>query len=1022
LNHSKTTYEGLRNFAILFYFPKSAFWSNIIKFYIMFKVFECLKNYMNIEKTESKQTSFPQMEAAVLDFWNKNKIFLKSVEREAPQGDYVFYDGPPFATGTPHYGHIVGQIMKDVVPRYFTMHGYRVERKWGWDCHGLPIENIVEKELGMKSKKDIEKLGIEKFNDYCREKVLTYAPAWYEMAEKLGRWVDTNNPYKTMDIDFMESVWWVFKELWNKDLIYKDYRSMHVCPRCETTLSQSEVTEGYKDVKDLSCTAKFELVDEPGVFVLAWTTTPWTLIGNVALAIGAGIKYLKVENEGVKYILAKERAAENFKDKEFKVIEEFDGSALVGKKYRPPFDYYFNDSGLENAANGWKIYAADFVNTEDGTGIVHIAPAFGEDDMNLGRENKLPFIQHVGMDGVFKPEVLDFSGLHVKPADDHSSTDVEIIKYLAGRGLLFSKAKYEHSYPHCWRCDTPLINYATSSWFVAITKIKAQLLATATGVNWSPDYLKEGRFGNWLEGARDWSISRQRFWASAIPIWECSCGERHVVGGVKELEELSGEKITDIHKDKIDRIKFKCSKCGGEMTRIPDVLDCWFESGSMPYAQLHYPYENKEKFDANFPAQFIAEGIDQTRAWFYYLHAIATGIKDSRAFNNVIVNGIVLAEDGKKMAKKLKNYPDPMLILEKYGADALRSYLLSSPVMLSENLNFSEKGVEESLRKNIMLLWNVYKFYEMYAEQDGVATITKPESDNILDNWITAKLALLAAEVTRAMDNYNLVKAMRPITEFINELSTWYLRRSRDRFKDEAGEDKEKALRTIRYVLGELSVIIAPFMPFMAENLWQKISGYNFKDDNQSVHLQAWVKTENDDSNAEVLEKMDFVRQAVEFGLAKRDEAKVKVRQMLASAVICGPESKNINQPEYLFLVRDELNVKEVKWQQGSDDNLSVELDLEITPELKQEGLKRDLVRLINMLRKDSALSVNDRADVYIGGADEEVKEMIASVGEEIKKDTLCDGLAAVNDLPETDNQKEVSLNNGKVLLGIKKI
>ncbi|MDP3837100.1 MAG: isoleucine--tRNA ligase [bacterium] len=978
---------------------------------------------MNSEKNETKSASFPQMEAEVLKFWDDNKIFLKSVERDAPQGDYTFYDGPPFATGTPHYGHIVGQIMKDVVPRYYTMNGYRVERKWGWDCHGLPIENIVEKELGMGSKKDIENLGIEKFNEHCRAKVLTYAPAWYEMSAKLGRWVDTSNPYKTMDLNFMESVWWAFKELWNKDLIYKDYRSMHVCPRCETTLSQSEVAEGYQDVKDLSCTAKFELVDEPGVFVLAWTTTPWTLIGNVALAVGNNIKYSKIESEGVKYILAQDRVAENFKDKEYKVLAEMEGSALVGKKYKPLFNYYAEDSALNNVTNGWQIYAAEFVTTTDGVGVVHIAPAFGEDDMTLGKEHNLPFVQHVAMDGVFKSEVTDFVGLHVKPIADHTATDIEIIKYLAHQGLLFSKLKYEHSYPHCWRCDTPLINYATSSWFVAIMKIKSQLLANAQKINWSPNHIKDGRFGNWLEGARDWSISRQRFWASAIPIWECSCGERAVIGSVSELEDLSGEKITDIHKDKVDKIQFKCEKCGQMMQRIPDVLDCWFESGAMPYAQLHYPFENKEKFGSTFPAQFIAEGIDQTRAWFYYLHAIAGGVKDIRAFNNVIANGIVLAEDGKKMSKKLQNYPDPMLVMEKYGADALRSYLLSSPVMLAENLNFSEKGVEESLRKNVMLLWNVYKFYEMFAGESKEGGLNqKPNSENALDIWIISKLNLLLSDVTQGMESYNLVKAMRPITEFINELSTWYLRRSRDRFKDEAVADRMNALQTTSYVLERLAVVIAPFMPFIAENLWQRVAGYNFDDSEQSVHLQPWLKAEEQTIAKEVLEKMQLVRQAVELGLAKRDEAKIKVRQMLSQAVVTGPESKQISEQEYLNLIVDELNVQEVKWNIGSDENLAIQLNLEISPELRQEGLKRDLVRLINMLRKDSNLTVNDRAEVYISGASADIEALVSAEREVILKDTSSADLALKDDVSELENKKEVSLDNVKVWLAIQKI
>ncbi len=647
---------------------------------------------MNNNNKEVRQSSFSEMESGVLNFWKENNIFQKSIEKDASEGDYIFYDGPPFATGTPHYGHIVGQILKDVMPRFFTMKSYRVERKWGWDCHGLPIENIVEKEMGSKSKKAIEELGIEKFNASCRSKVLEYAQEWYRVSDKLGRFVDQKNAYHTMDLNYMESIWWVFKSLFDKELIYKDYRSMHVCPRCETTLSQSEVTEAYEDIKDLSCVAKFKLLDEDNTFVLAWTTTPWTLIGNVALAVGKGIDYVKISHQKEdssteNYILAKERLADTLKDKNYEIIEEFKGSKLLNKKYQALFDYYLDDEKIAKKENSWKIYDAEFVNTEDGTGVVHIAPAFGQDDMNLGKEKDLAFIQHLTLDGYFKEEVVDFKGLNVKPSGDHMSTDIEIIKYLASKSLLFSKEKYEHSYPHCWRCDTPLINYATSSWFVNVVKIKDDLLREAKKINWSPDYLKEGRFGKWLEGARDWSISRQRFWASPMPIWECACGEVKVIGSVEELEKLSNEKINDIHKDIVDKIEFECNNCGGKMKRIPDVLDCWFESGSMPYAQLHYPFENKEKFEKNFPAEFIAEGIDQTRAWFYYLHVIAVGIFGLNAFKNVIVNGMVLAEDGKKMAKKLKNYPDPMMIIDKYGADALRSYLLSSPVVQAENFN-----------------------------------------------------------------------------------------------------------------------------------------------------------------------------------------------------------------------------------------------------------------------------------------------------------------------------------------------
>ncbi len=976
---------------------------------------------MSDEQKTPNTNSFPAMEEAVLNFWDQADIFNKTLEKDAPQGDYVFYDGPPFATGTPHYGHIVASIMKDIVPRYQTMRGHHVDRKWGWDCHGLPIENIVEKQLGTKTKKEIEELGVGKFNDLCRASVMTYVDEWKKVIRRLGRWADMENAYKTMDLNFMDSIWWAFKQLWDKDLIYKDYRSMHICPRCETTLSQSEVSEGYRDIKDLSCIAKFELVDEPGTFVLAWTTTPWTLIGNVALAVGKEIEYVKIKVADISYVAAKERLAEVFKDQAYEILTSLKGSDLVGKSYKPLFDYYSSDANLANRANGWKIYAGDFVTTTDGTGVVHIAPAFGEDDMNLGKVNNLPFVQHVGMDGVFKPEVKDFPGLHVKPLDDHTSTDVEIIKYLAKNGLLFSKAKYEHSYPHCWRCDTPLINYATSSWFVGVTKIKEQLLESAKHINWSPDYLKEGRFGNWLEGARDWSISRQRFWASALPIWECTCGERQVVGSVAELEKLTGKKIDDIHKDKIDPLTFKCAKCGGEMKRIPDVLDCWFESGSMPFAQLHYPEENKEKFDSNFPAQFIAEGIDQTRCWFYYLHVIAGGIFGCHSFQNVIANGIVLAEDGKKMSKRLTNYPDPMLVMEKYGSDALRAYLSAAPVMAAENLNFSEAGVQESLRKNVMVLWNVYKFYEMFAA-DGNNKIKVNASANILDKWILNKLNLLIKEITAAMETYSLPKAMRPITEFIDEMSTWYLRRSRDRFKSDDEADKQAALATTKYVLIELAKLMAPFTPFIAENLWQKASGFDFKDESRSVHLEAWpqeieLAPEQEDEDP-VLEKMALVRRLVELGLAKRDEAGIKIRQMLAKMTVRGV---GILPPEYLALITDELNIQEIDFSVVATEKIEVELDTNITPELKLEGAKREIIRFVNMLRKDAGLNLQDKAAIFIAGTEAAMAEDIKKMSADILRDTLSSSLEIVSEM-KAEFKKEVKVDGAKLELGIKKI
>ena len=1007
----------------------------------------------------AKDQSISEIEAEALAFWEEKKIFLRSVEREAKNGDFVFYDGPPFATGTPHYGHLVGGIIKDVIPRFATMNNYRVERKWGWDCHGLPIENIVEKELGTKTKKEIEALGVEKFNNLCRERVDTYINEWKKVVSRLGRFVDMENPYRTMDLPFMESVWWAFKTLWDKGLIYKDHRSMHVCPRCETTLSQSEVSEGYKDIKDLSVTAKFKLktgqkiaeleVDDK-TFVLAWTTTPWTLIGNVALAVGEEIDYVLVERteEGVNenLILAKS-VFEGMVDAAYKIISEFKGSAIFGLEYEALYDYYSQDEKLANRENGWKIYGADFVTTDEGVGIVHVAPAFGEDDMKLGKEKSLPFIQHLGMDGIFKEEVKDFPGLHVKPIESHSATDIEIIKNLAGRELLFDKKKYEHSYPHCWRCDTPLINYATSSWFVNVSKLKPQLLENAKKITWSPDYLKEGRFGNWLEGARDWSISRQRFWASCIPIWECSCGARKVIGSVSELEELTGKKIDDIHKDKIDGLSFPCVDCGGKMERIPDVLDCWFESGAMPYAQMHYPFENKEKLENNFPADFIAEGVEQTRTWFYYLHVLAGGLMEGEAFKSVIANGIVLAEDGKKMSKKLKNYPDPLEVMDKYGADALRAYLLSSPVVMAENLSFSEKGVQEALRKNVMLILNVYKFYEMFAPESFKA-LERLEKEvkkldegakNVLDIWVKAKLKSLISELSVALDSknknnkngeINLPKAMRLITEFIDEFSTWYLRRSRDRFKADDEADKNQAILTTRAVFLDLAKVIAPFMPFVAEYLWQKVSYNNFKTDN-SVHLETWPKLERlSEDEALILSKMDLAREIVSLGLAERDKAGIKIRQMLSGAMVFVKDRDNglELEHEYLKLVNEELNLTKIEILLATNgllkdgEKIKVELNTKITPELKQEGIKRELVRSINMMRKDLGLSRDKSAKVFLMTKEVEIKEVIKLMGEDIKKETISESLEIRENFEageEGVELKELKVNGVLVGVGI---
>ena len=996
-----------------------------------------------MKKVESNK-KFPEMEKEVLKFWGDNKIFKKSLENRKNDKEYTFYDGPPFATGTPHYGHIVASILKDVVPRYWTMRGYYVERKWGWDCHGLPIENIVEKEMGSKKKKDIEEMGVEKFNNLCRSKVLTYVDEWERVIGRLGRWADMKNAYRTMDKDYMESVWWVFRELWDRGLIYEDYRSMHICPRCETTLSQSEVTEGYKDIKDLSVIAKFELdptnykqyentKEEDKTYILAWTTTPWTLPGNVALAVGENIEYVKLKikpclpanrNEELKikefFVLAKERVGEIFKSDEYEIIEEFEGKKIIGKRYKPLFDNYFKDEKLENRDNGWQIYAGDFVTTDEGTGVVHIAPAFGEDDMRLGKEKSLPFIQHVAMDGNFKEEMGDLAGLNVKPIENHQATDIEIIKYLAKKGTLFSKEKYEHSYPHCWRCDTPLINYATSSWFVAVTKIKDTALKSVKNINWSPANMKEGRFGNWLDGARDWSISRQRFWASVMPIWVCEkCGEKKVIGSVAELEKLSGEKIDDLHKHTVDKITFVCEKCQKKMKRVPDVLDTWFDSGSMPYAQKHYPFENQERFEKNFPADFIAEGIDQTRAWFYYLHIIGNGIKDKEAFRNVIVNGIVLAEDGKKMAKKLKNYPDPMEMLEKYGADSMRYYLMSSPVVAAQNLSFKEGDLSEVTRGMMRMLWNSYSFFVLYAEIDKFEADKNFNPKNLsglLDKWIISELQMLIRDFNSHMENYELHKASRLLPKFVDNLSNWYIRRSRKRFwKSENDGDKNEAYQTLYYVLTELSKVMAPFTPFIAEEIYRNLT------EEESVHLADFPIAKKELIDEKINSDMLRVREIVNIGLQLRAKSGVKVRQPLSELRIKNYDLKE----ELLEIIKEEVNVKSVKIEETfeaddikADSSLeNICLDLEITPELKLEGQARELIRHIQEMRKEAGYEVDNRIKIWYA----EKNPVFLKFGDLIARETLADQVLLKTFAEDVDLEKEIKIGEDVFAVSIKR-
>ncbi len=911
--------------------------------------------YILKRRVQDKKMSynFSEEEQKVLKFWLENKIFEKSLEQTKNKKPFVFYDGPPFATGTPHYGHLLQSVIKDAIPRYKTMQGFYVERQWGWDCHGLPIENIVEKELGTKSKKEIVAMGVKKFNDLCRERIFTFMHEWETIIPRFGRWADMAHPYRTMDFEYMQAEWWAFKELYKKGLIYEDYRSMHICPRCETTLSQGEVAEGYKDIKDLSATVKFKVKNPEkrglpeNTHLLAWTTTPWTLPGNVALAINPAETYRLFDWAGVNYVDVK-RSSYNYPGHD---VKDFLGKDLIGLEYEPLFDNYSKSDNLKNKENGWKIYAGDFVTTEDGTGIVHIASAFGTDDMALGKKENLPFVQHVKMDGTFKEETGEFAGLDLKPRakdkpEEIREADLTIVKYLEQKGLLFASEKYEHSYPHCWRCDTALLNYATSSWFVAVEKIKPKLLKIAKKINWSPEHIKEGRFGQWLRGARDWSISRQRFWANTIPVWRCNkCKKEFVFASASELEKASGTKVFDLHKDIVDEVLFKC-ECGGEAKRVPDVLDTWFDSGSVPFATKR-----------TIPADFIGEAQDQTRAWFYYMHVLSGALFNKEAFKNCIVTGIVLAEDGKKMSKKLKNYPDPTTVMEKYGADAMRFYMLNSPVVQADNLSFSEKGVDEIAKKNISRLYNVLAFYELYKN----GTPASDKSRNILDQWIISRLGELIKTSTEGYENYKVDVAVRPLTDFIDDFSVWYLRRSRDRFKEE-GNDKKEALAIIRYVLYTLSKVMAPAMPFFAEYIFQQTRE---ADDRQSVHLASWPKSSKKTVfGSKLLFEMSEVRMVVNLALSERIAKGIKVKQPLLSLKIKNDKLKIKGEKELLDLIRDEVNVKEIIF----DGKIygEVELDTNITEELEDERILREIVRLVQAQRKEQNLVPQDKISVEL--------------------------------------------------------
>ncbi|MDP6523887.1 MAG: isoleucine--tRNA ligase [Kiritimatiellia bacterium] len=853
----------------------------------------------------SNKVDFSESEQSVLEFWKENGTFLKSVEARKGADEFLFYDGPPFATGLPHYGHLLAGTIKDIVPRYQTMRGYYVDRRFGWDCHGLPVEFEVEQDLEISGKTQIEELGVDVFNERCRSIVLRYTSEWRSVVTRMGRWVDFDRDYKTMDPSYMESIWWVFKSLWDKGLIYEGKKILPYCPRCSTPLSNFETNQGYEDVTDPAITIRFKLKNEDNAYILAWTTTPWTLPSNMALAVGKDIVYARIEDKGSVYYMAKDRVSVYYRDEdEYDKMTELRGDELVGKTYEPIFPYFAHCSD----EGAFRVLAADFVSTGDGTGVVHIAPGFGEDDYMLGMKEGLPAVCPVDAEGQFTDEVSDYAGRRVKEAD------ADIMKRLKAEGKLVHRSTIVHSYPHCWRCDEPLIYRGISTWFVKVEQIKDRLVEANKEIKWVPGHLKDGRFGKWLEGARDWAISRNRYWGAPLPVWRSEDGEEVLcVGSIAELEKLGGREVKDLHKHHVDKIEIPSKEGRGMLKRVPEVLDCWFESGSMPYAQAHYPFENKDRFEAHFPADFIAEGLDQTRGWFYTLMVLSVALFDRPAFRNVVVNGMVLAEDGRKMSKRLKNYPDAMYMLDTYGADALRLYMINSPVVRAEDLRFSEDGVKHSLRHLLIPLWNAYSFFVTYANIDGwsAGDGSSGVSTNVLDRWIRSSLETLVADVATAMDGYDLQRSVRPFVRFIEDLTNWYIRRSRRRFwKSQDDDDKSQAYQTLHHVLVQLSKVAAPFLPFISESIYRNLRSEGSP---ESVHLCDFPIADGSFRDHTLEEAMSLVMTCVRLGRQLRSEHNLKVRQPLSVLHVVTRNSEIIDSiRELKDIIADELNVKKV--------------------------------------------------------------------------------------------------------------
>jgi len=951
----------------------------------------------------AEKSELAKIEEQMLQIWKDEGTFEQSMKQREDAETFSFYDGPPFANGLPHFGHSLVTSIKDSVLRYKTMRGYNVPRRNGWDCHGLPVEYAIEKQFGVSGKKQIMELGLEKFNAVCRDSIFSFKGQWEEQLQRLGRWSEYNNYYATVDTNYTESVWWALSEINKKDLLYRGFKSTPYCPRCETPLSNFEVNEGYKDnVPDPSLYVKFKLVDE-AASLLVWTTTPWSLPGNAAIAVNPKEEYVYVETEAETLVLAK-KCMSALSEDTFKVIKEVSGKELVGKSYQPLFEVEGLDE-REGSDKLYQVWPADFVSIEDGSGVLHVAPAFGEDDLRLGQEVGLPVLTSIDAGGHVKSGfgLDEISGKFFKGADKL------IIERLTKDDHVFSTETFTHTYPFCWRCETPLMYYAINSWFIKVSSIREDLKETAKDINWIPSHTRDGRFGKWVAGARDWSVSRNRYWGAPMPVWQNvdDADDYIVVGSIAELKVLAGDntKVDDLHRPFIDDIEF--NKDGKHYKRIEEVLDCWFESGAMSIAQQHYPFENKEAFEQSFPADFVTEGLDQTRLWFYVQHVVNTILFGKPAYKNVIVNGMIMAADGQKLSKRLNNYPPVEEVFANEGADTLRLYLLSQHTVVEtgEYMRFNRDAMKDINRNVLGTFMNSVRFFTMYTEIDNWTPVKpgeRPKSSNVLDVWMLARLDQTVIEVTKQADDYKLAHSVHPIFELIEDMSNWYIRRSRRRFwKSEDDGDKQQAYEVLWFTLMSICQLLAPFAPFISDHVWRELT--TDTDLAKSVHLSDWPEAEAID--ADVLVTMSAAREVITEALAQRAAAKIKVRQPLAELTI--PELPK----DFQEIVADEVNVKNIL---NGDE---IKLNIELTPELKREGLMRDIVRAVQSARKQADLNVEDRIELYLGSDNKDIKKSVDEYAEVITGETLATTLGHVTN----GHEAVVKIDGAELIIRLKK-